>query len=50
MKNLQWPAEFAIPLFLRKSSVNHVQIVNYAAVPEIGIAIGIGIEKNGFRA
>jgi len=23
--------------------VNHVQIVNYAAVPEIGIAIGIGI-------
>ena len=30
---------------LCKSSVNHVQIVNYASVPEIGIAIGIGIEK-----
>jgi len=25
--------------------VNPVQIVNYASVPEIGIAIGIGIEK-----
>jgi len=24
-----------------KPSVNHVQIVNYAAVPEIGIRIGI---------
>ncbi len=30
-------------VFSRKSSVTHVQILNYAATPEI--AIGIGIES-----